>query len=109
MAVTLVRTVSPTTHAGVPADELVGRSVRVRPYYSIPSGPTSLASARSPWVRQGHVTGLYGTEMVVVELYATEAAGPWKRSAAFYPRELHALACGCAACSGTGIHAPHGA
>lgn len=99
----LTRYGQPYTHQGDSPAELAGQLVRVRPYYSVPSGRSSLTPARSPYVFEARVIEEpFGADMVTVEFtWGTES--PWVRRQAFYPRELHRTDCGCAACKGDGI------
>lgn len=98
----------PITHVGEAPKSLVGRLVNVRPYYSVPSGRSSLTSVRSPFVYEAKVIETHGEEMVQVRFTLVNDSAPWNREAAFYPKELHqAHVCECAACKGTGLHNKH--
>lgn len=98
----------PTTFKGVEPADMIGQYVRVRPYYHVPSGPSSFSSARSPFTFAARVVEPFGSETVVVRFtFGTGAS--WDR--AYYPRELHQMGCTCPACAwnGDGIHRRQGA
>lgn len=100
----------PLTHAGATPAELVDNDVRarVRPYYQMESETGSgFDSARARFTYVGDVVDTYGSEMVIVRLLSSD--GPWNRTAAFHPRELHTMWCKCNGCNGTGINEERGA
>jgi len=87
--------VAPATYAGVFRSEIIGQSVRVRPFYHDGAG----RSCRYRLTLTGDVIGTYGTGMVLVRFW-DESMG----TKAHYPKELHVIArCVCDACIGIGI------
>lgn len=103
----------PNTHKGAKPADLIGETVLVRPYYHVPSGRSSLTSARSPYAFEARVIETFGEEMVKVRyIWATDSA-PWRPEGIFYPHELHQSGwyprCFCPACKGDGIHELRGA
>lgn len=104
----------PNTHKGADASGLIGQLVKARPYYHVPSGPSSLTSARSPWAYEAQVVREGGlSDMVIVRFTWDTDSAPWPREQLFYVSELHRAyrACECPACSylGSGIHEHSGA
>jgi hypothetical protein len=100
----------PETHAGATAAKLVDNGVmaRVRPFYHKESETGSgFDSARARFTYVGDVVDTYGPDMVIVRLLSND--GPWNRTAAYYPRELHTVWCKCNGCNGTGINEERGA
>lgn len=98
----------PNTHRGEKPADVVGRLVRVRPYYHVPSSRSSLTPARSPFAFEAHVLDTFGSDMVLVRFTWGSGDAPWKHEGAYYPDELHKVwrECQCPACSyGDGI--PH--
>ena len=78
-----------------PAD-MIGREVKVQPFYHLPVGGESAKSMRAEQSFPAHVTARFGTEMVVVEL---APGAPGSTHQAFHPFELHdPHACACRAC-----------
>ncbi|MYX26080.1 hypothetical protein GTY75_05250 [Streptomyces sp. SID8381] len=111
MPETLTKT--PVTHEGTAPADLIGRTVRVRPFYHVPESRSCLRSVRSPYAFEARVIEPFG-EMVVVEFLWAEDSTPWNKRAAFYPKELHQSGgwypiCQCPACAGDGIHEHSGA
>jgi hypothetical protein len=109
LGLTEVRPISePITHQGTDPESLIGRLVMVRPFYRVPNGRSSLKSVRSAYAFEAHVIERFGDEMVKVRFSWVSDSIPWKREAAFYPRERHqAGVCECSACKGRGIFNQH--
>jgi hypothetical protein len=91
---------------------LVGKVVRWRPFYNVPTGPSSLGTARSPWTRRVMVIDGNGSSDVLTVTVMPGQTGPWSDRAFANIRELHDVNdCTCPACApmGDGIHEPTGA
>lgn len=100
----------PVTFKGRAPGELVGKVVRVRPFYLQPvEGSESAVSMRFHRSVPGKVTDVTpATNMVIVE---HERENRWERLAGYYLHELHVHNCTCPACAvgGSGIHEREGA
>mgnify|MGYP001568290484 CR=1 FL=1 len=92
---------------------LVGTVVKWRPYYHVPTGTSSLKSARSPWTRRFLVIrGSATSDTVTLGILPTDEDGPWRPKQFAQLRELHDNTdCACLACTpmGDGIHMHTGA
>ncbi|MFI0553448.1 hypothetical protein [Streptomyces scabiei] len=104
-------TKQPVTHEGTAPADLVGRLVRVRPFYHVPESRSCLRSVRSEYTFEAHVIDTFASEMVRVRFDWASDSAPWNREAVFYPKELHLAygQCQCAACAGDGIQEHNGA
>lgn len=88
------------THKGSDPADLVGKLVRVRPYYCVPDSPWSLKRLVSEWTFEARVTRAFPVgRLVTVEFDWWNDCTPWQRLQIFYPHELHnAWICECRAC-----------
>ncbi|MFM9540038.1 hypothetical protein [Streptomyces turgidiscabies] len=93
----------PITHARDTAETLAesGTLVRVRPYYKVPDGRSSLTTVRSPWCYEAYVERVSCGGMVLVRFVWETEEAPWTRTGAFKLSELHRVhECECAGCCG---------
>lgn len=104
----IVNLMKPETHRDTALMSLIGRTVRVRPYYHVPSEHgLGMVSMRAKCTYRARVVEPFGADMVILEFVSDD--GPWKKRGAYFPRELHRPGCKCPGCIGRGINKVRGA
>ncbi len=98
----------PQTFAGQDPASLVERYAYVRPFYHVPTGPSSFESVRAKWCYRVKIVEARGGMALVRHV---NSGGPWNREALHFLAELHMFNCHCPACvtGGEGLDSRTGA